>query len=112
MGGDDLLGSTARQRLLQDALGLAHPRTVHVPLVTDETGRRIAKRADDLSLAELRARGVDPRAIVAWAAKSAGMPSADRIAPRDAVAEFSLDRLPREPLRICAAEIAKLLEAR
>ena len=41
--GADLLGSTARQRLLQDALGLPHPRTLHVPLVVDAEGRKLAK---------------------------------------------------------------------
>lgn len=41
--GADLLDSTPRQRLLQDALGLAHPRTLHVPLVMDAQGRKLAK---------------------------------------------------------------------
>lgn len=71
--GDDLLSSTARQRLLHDALGLPPPRWAHVPLVTDEAGRRLAKRHDDLALAQLREAGVDPRRIVAWAARSAGL---------------------------------------
>jgi glutamyl-tRNA synthetase len=47
--GDDLLPSTARQLLLQRALGLPHPRWIHVPLVGDLEGRRFAKRRDDLS---------------------------------------------------------------
>ena len=71
--GEDLLPSTARQRLLQQALDLPAVRYLHVPLVLDESGRRLAKREDDLSLAELRAGGTDPRAIVAWAAQSCGI---------------------------------------
>lgn len=41
--GSDLLDSTPRQRLLQDALGLSRPRTLHVPLVVDAAGRKLAK---------------------------------------------------------------------
>lgn len=98
--GDDLLPSTARQWHLQRALGLPHPRWIHVPLVLDANGRRLAKRADDLSLFALRERGVDPRAVVAWAAQSAGMPATERVSARDALELFALERLPRGPVRV------------
>jgi len=58
--GEDLLLSTARQLLLYRALGLAPPRFYHCELITDEHGKRLAKRHDALSLRELRARGVKP----------------------------------------------------
>ena len=41
--GADLLDSTPRQRLLQELLGLPQPRTLHVPLVLDEAGRKLTK---------------------------------------------------------------------
>lgn len=41
--GADLLGSTTRQRLLQRALGLAHPRTLHLPLALDAGGHKLSK---------------------------------------------------------------------
>lgn len=41
--GADLLDSTPRQRLLQDALGLPRPRTLHVPLVLGVSGEKLAK---------------------------------------------------------------------
>ena len=83
--GDDLLSSTARQWQLQRALGLPHPNWFHLPLVLDEAGRRLAKRADDLSLAELAAGGTDPRAVVAWAARSAGMDVGERARAEEAI---------------------------
>ncbi|MBK9001934.1 MAG: tRNA glutamyl-Q(34) synthetase GluQRS [Myxococcales bacterium] len=110
--GDDLLPSAARQAHLQRALGLAHPSWVHVPLVVDASGRRFAKRADDLSLAELRARGVDPRALVGWAARASGLDVPERISPREALAEFSLAKLPHEPVRLDPKTLAKLKSAR
>lgn len=41
--GADLLDSTGRQRLLQQALGLPHPTMLHVPLVLDAAGDKLAK---------------------------------------------------------------------
>ena len=41
--GVDLLDSTPRQRMLQDALGLPHPVTLHVPLVLDRSGAKLSK---------------------------------------------------------------------
>jgi len=107
--GDDLLASTARQVLVQEALGLPRPVWVHVPLVLDAAGRRLAKRADGLSLARLRAEGVSPRAVVAWAARSAGMECGDGAAtPAELVASFDLARLPREPVRLAPEVLAAL----
>jgi glutamyl-tRNA synthetase len=110
--GDDLLPSAARQWHLQRALGLPHPAWFHVPLVVDDRGRRLAKRADDLSLAALRAEGVDPRAVVAWAARSSGQPAADRIQAGELVARFELGRLPHEPVVLGEAELSALRAAR
>jgi glutamyl-tRNA synthetase len=61
--GEDLLLSTARQWLLYRALGLKAPAFYHCPLLTDQSGRRLAKREDSLSLRELRRQGLAPEAI-------------------------------------------------
>ncbi len=52
--GADLLVSTARQILLYRALGLKPPEFFHCPLMQDESGQRLAKRHDALSLRTLR----------------------------------------------------------
>lgn len=61
--GTDLLKSTARQLLLMRALEIAPPRYYHCDLLTDEHGRRLAKRHDALSLRALRAAGVKPEQV-------------------------------------------------
>jgi len=63
--GADLLKSTARQILLNHALGLNDPDWFHCRLVVDQNSRRLAKRHDALSLRALRQRGVTPRRILA-----------------------------------------------
>lgn len=61
--GADLLKSTARQILLQRALGYTTPAYFHCDLVTDERGERLAKRSDSLSLRRLRAAGLTPEQV-------------------------------------------------
>jgi len=56
--GRDLRPATDLHRLLQILLGLPAPIYHHHRLLTDETGRKLAKSARDRSLRELRAGGV------------------------------------------------------
>ena len=107
--GDDLLPSAARQWHVQRALGLPHPRWVHAPIVLDAKGERLAKRTHALSLEALRARGADPRAIVHWAAESAGVRAGERAATAEITAVFRLDRVPRVPVRVGDALVDQLL---
>jgi len=65
--GEDLLRSTARQILLQRALGLPALDYYHCELITDESGIRLAKRHDALSLHALRQQGLSPEQARAMA---------------------------------------------
>ena len=55
--GADLLVSTARQILIYRALGLPVPNFFHCELMLDDSGERLAKRHDALSLRTLRGQG-------------------------------------------------------
>jgi glutamyl/glutaminyl-tRNA synthetase len=61
--GADLLLSTARQLLLYRALEWTPPAFYHCPLVTDDSGARLAKRHDALSLRRLREQGMTPQKL-------------------------------------------------
>ncbi len=61
--GADLIKSTFRQLLLFRALGHPAPAFYHCPLVTDDTGARLAKRHDALALRTLRAQGCTPQGL-------------------------------------------------
>ena len=62
--GEDLLTSTARQVLLYEALGWLPPRFYHAPLVRDEHGNRLAKRAGGLAIRDLREAGLSAETIL------------------------------------------------
>ena len=98
--GADLLPSTARQILLHRLLGQPVPRWAHAPLVIAANGERLSKRDQSLSLSALRARGADPRQVVAHLAKLSGLDAPERCAPQDLVAGFSLSKVRRNPVAL------------
>lgn len=63
--GRDLFAATHVHRLLQALLELPTPRYHHHALVAGPDGRRLAKRAASATLDELRAAGMDGRALAA-----------------------------------------------
>jgi glutamyl/glutaminyl-tRNA synthetase len=65
--GSDLLKSTARQILLQRALGLTQPGYFHCELMRDLSGLRLAKRHDALSLRHFRENRMSPEAVLGLA---------------------------------------------
>jgi glutamyl-tRNA synthetase len=69
--GADLLKSTARQILLFRSLGLEVPGYYHCDLLTDESGKRLAKRHDALSIRQLRERGNSAAEVVRMAQEMA-----------------------------------------
>ena len=63
--GEDLKPATHIHRVLQALLGLPTPRYRHHPLLTDATGRRLAKRDRALTIRAMRKGGVPPGEIIA-----------------------------------------------
>ncbi len=94
--GDDLLASTPRQAYLASVLGLDEPEWVHVPLVLNAHGQRLAKRDGAVTLAELAAAGHGVEEALGWMAASLRLPGRVRTA-QDVLAVLDEDVLPREP---------------
>jgi glutamyl-Q tRNA(Asp) synthetase len=61
--GADLKPATHLHRLLQALMGWPVPDYAHHPLLTDASGRRLAKRDRAMTLRELRAQGHSPEAV-------------------------------------------------
>jgi glutamyl/glutaminyl-tRNA synthetase len=64
-----LLKSSGRQMLVARGLGVVSPEWFHVELVPDESGVRLAKRHDALSIRALRELGMTPADVLAMAVK-------------------------------------------
>lgn len=71
--GVDLLTSTARQILLFEALNFPVPIFIHVPLMLDEQGKRLAKRQSSEGIAPLREAGATPEQIIGQLAATCGL---------------------------------------
>jgi len=97
--GYDLLGSTARQLALYDALGYPRPAEyAHVPLALDLTGARLAKRDVATGLDALRIAGKTAPEVVGALAASCGLWSAGAPAtPAQLLANFDSAKIRRAP---------------
>lgn len=98
--GGDLLESTPRQLLLQRLLGHPHPEYVHVPLVVDDSGNRLAKRHTAVTLGDLTDAGWTPAEVRTALARSLGIDAAPGAPPAELVERFDLAAVPREPIRL------------
>ncbi len=94
--GWDLLDSTPRQLLLDEALGYPPPQYSHAPLLLGPDGKRLAKRHGDIAIAMLRETGCRPESIIGLLAWLYGLiDKPEPAAPRELVPLFHEDRLPR-----------------
>lgn len=92
--GDDLLPSTPRQAYLASLLELPVPEYVHVPLVLNTAGKRLAKRDGAVTLADRLAHGDTVERVIGQLGASFGC--AGRTA-KELLTEFDPDRIPHEP---------------
>lgn len=98
--GEDHLTNTPRQILLLEALRLTAPHYGHLPLITGHDGAPLSKRNGSQSVAELRAAGYLPLALVNYLARlghhleKPGLLSLDELA-----AAFDLSAVGRAPAR-------------
>ncbi|MBV9783858.1 MAG: tRNA glutamyl-Q(34) synthetase GluQRS [Acidisphaera sp.] len=80
--GEDLRPATDLHRLLQALLGWPAPCYAHHPLLTDASGRRLAKRDGVATLRDLRASGVTPAEV--WQQAEKGRRGAPPLDPAGA----------------------------
>jgi len=99
--GDDLLTSTGAQLLLYEALDAAPPRYLHVPLLLDADGQRMAKRKGSLTLTALRERGVRPERVVGLLAYTLGLlPEPTEATAQELLGAFDVKSLRREAFKL------------
>ena len=91
--GEDHISNTPRQVLLYEALGFAPPNFAHLALVMGPDHSPLSKRHGATSVAEFRAKGYLPEALVNYLALIGWSPGGgDELLPVDELARrFSLD---------------------
>ena len=92
--GDDLLFSAPAQAYLAHELGLSQPEYVHVPLVVNDEGRRLAKRDGAVTLREMLER-MPVEAVVGEIAASVGCPGSTTVT--ELLEIFDPSQMPCEP---------------
>ena len=95
--GRDLLSSVARQNYLHQLLGSTPPSWVHVPLVLNQTGQRLAKRDGAVTLAELGERGVNNAEFLGLLSSSLGFAPVETAS--QFCQQFELSKMCREDWR-------------
>lgn len=97
--GEDHISNTPRQILLYEALGHRPPAFAHLPLVHGPDHAPLSKRHGATSVAEFRARGYLPEALVNYLALLGWSPGGDEeIVPLDEmIARFTLEHVSRSP---------------
>ena len=85
--GEDLADNTARQIVLQQALGLPTPRSLHTPLVRGTNGEKLSKQNGAEALPE----GQEPQALanLQAAARVLDLPPAQAATPHQALAQWT-----------------------
>jgi glutamyl-tRNA synthetase len=97
--GEDHLANTAAQVAAITALGAAPPAYAHVGLLLDEAGK-LSKRAGAASVADLRAAGFPPEAVVNYLGLLATSGPGDVLTLMELVDRFDLARLARGGLLV------------
>jgi glutamyl-tRNA synthetase len=67
--GDDHMINTPAQLLLYRALGVAPPQMAHLPMILDEKGKKMSKRAGAGSVEDYEQRGFVPDAVLNYLAR-------------------------------------------
>jgi glutamyl-tRNA synthetase len=106
--GEDHVSNTAAQAQMFAALGAEAPRFAHEALLVGGQGK-LSKRLGSLGVAELRAAGIEPEALVALLARLGTSDPVEPALDAAALAEsFALARFGRAPARFDEAELHRI----
>ena len=93
--GGDHISNTARQMLIQRALGLPTPLYAHLPLILDRNHKKLSKRTGAKALTEYRDLGILPEALLNYLAFLGWNPGDEReyLSRDELVESFDISRV-------------------
>ena len=106
--GEDHVSNTALQLQMFAALGAAAPGFAHEALLVGSEGK-LSKRLGSTGMADFRAEGIEPLALVALLARLGTSDPVDpALSVNELAASFDLARFGRAPARFDEAELARV----
>ncbi len=93
--GEDHIPNTPKQIAIQEALGFKHPHYAHIPLILDADRSKMSKRNSATALADYRAAGYLPEAIINFLTLLGWHPQNNReiMSIEDSILMFDLGRV-------------------
>lgn len=93
--GEDHISNTPKQILLQEALGLPHPKYAHLPLILGPDRSKLSKRHGAVSIQEYKKLGYLPEAIINFIAFLGWSPTEAReiFSLQSLIKEFSISKI-------------------
>lgn len=107
--GSDHVTNTATQIQIMEALGGTPPRFAHHSLLTGPQGEALSKRLGTLALRDLRARGIEPMAILSLMARLGSSDPVELRTSHDELIEgFELSHFGSAPTKFDEADLEPL----
>lgn len=93
--GDDHLSNTPKQIMLYNAMDWNVPRFAHLPMILDETKKKLSKRRNPVSVEEYKTKGYLPEAMFNFLTLLGYAPLNNReiISKEETIAEFTFERV-------------------
>jgi len=92
--GEDHISNTPKQMIIYQELALKIPKFAHLPLIMDEEGGRMSKRAGATAVSDYRKMGYFPEALVNYLMLLGWSPGDQEIVKmEDAVKKFSIKKV-------------------
>ncbi len=97
--GNEYISSSPKYARLYEAFGWEQPKYVHLPLITDENHKKLAKRGGHSSFEDLLEKGFVPEAIVNFIALLGWSPEDNReiFSLEELIREFDYHRITKSP---------------
>lgn len=97
--GEEHVNGTPKYLLIQDAIGAPRPTFAHLPILVDEQRKKLSKRKHAVAVADFRARGILPEAMVNYLALLGwGPPDGVEVRPLSEIVDlFRLDQVNSAP---------------
>lgn len=107
--GDDHLNNAFRQLGILRGMGWDEPTYAHIPLIHDESGRKLSKRHGAVGVEAYRDEGILPSAVFSYLLRLGwGQGDHDIMRPEDAIAAFDLATVGRAPARLDGKRLTHL----